>query len=271
MSRRFKTNYLRKQHQRYWKRSLLLLLFIIGLGCFAYLIIFSTIFQISNIKIIGLKRIPEDTVLKEVQASLNEFKILPINKNLIFFNSKQVKNIYLADVNDIYVTKNFFTKTLNVHVVEKQPIAKLVFNSETDSIFVDNSHTDIYLDEAGHIFKSNLLNQEKLIKIVFNQSANSAPKKLWDQEKIDNFKQLINHLNQQPKYQGNFYFEYSLNTPSAVMAYINDHFKVYLTLNDQIIDAFNTADKFYLEDTQKKNLVSSYIDMRYYPEKLYYK
>lgn len=228
-------------------------------------------FQISNVKIIGLKRIPEDKVLKEVQASLNEFKVLPINKNLIFVNSEQIKNIYLADINDIYVTKNFFTKTLNVHVIEKQPIAKLVFDNDSDSVFVDVDHSDIYLDETGHIFKSNLLGQEKLIKIMINQPVNNAPKKLWDQEKINDFKHLINHLNQEPKYQSNFYFEYSLNTPSAVMAYINNHFKVYLTLNDQIIDAFDTADKFYLEDIQKKNLVSSYIDMRYYPEKLYYK
>ncbi|HRZ29919.1 MAG TPA: hypothetical protein P5052_04250 [Candidatus Paceibacterota bacterium] len=271
MSRRFKTNYLKKQRQRYWKRFLLFFIFICGLGCLAYLVIFSNVFQINDIKISGLKRIPEDVVRKEIESTFNTFKILPVNKNLIFFNDQQIKNIFLADINDIYITKNFFTKTLNVHIVEKQPIAKLIFNDEVDSIFTEANYSNLYLDETGRIFKSDLLNQEKLIKIMINQSVNNAPKNLLDQTKIDNFQKLINRLNQQPNYQNNFYFEYSLNTPSAIMAYINDNFKVYLTLNDQIIDAFETADKFYLEDTQKKNLISSYIDMRYYPEKLYYK
>ena len=271
MSRSFKTNYLRKQRQRYWKRFLLFFIFLIGSGLFIYFIVFSNAFQINNIKIIGLKRVPENVIRTGVEATLNEFKILPLNKNLIFFNADQIKNIFLADINDIYITKNFFTKTLNIHVVEKEPIAQLVFENDNDSAFVETSRSDIYLDDTGRIFKSELLRQDKFIKIIINQPQSNAPKSLWDQEKINNFIQLVGHLNQQPKYQNNFYFEYSLNTPSAVMAYIDNYFKVYLTLNDQIIEAFNTADKFYTADTQKKNLISNYIDMRYYPEKLYYK
>lgn len=82
---------------------------------------------------------------------------------------------------------------------------------------------------------------------------------------------LVDHVNQQAQYKDNFYFEYSLNTPSAVMVDIKNYFKVYLTLNNQIVDAFSAADKFYLVDSQKKSLITNYIDMRYYPEKLYYK
>ena len=271
MSRSFKTNYLRKQRQRYWKRFLLFFFFLTSGGFLIYFVIFSNVFQINNIKIIGLKRVPENVVRAEIESTLNEFKVLPINKNLIFYNANQIKNIFLADINNIYITKNFFTKTLNVHVVEKQPIAQLVFANDNNSAFGEVDHSDLYLDDTGRIFKSELLRQEKFIKIIINQSQNSVPKNLWDQEKINNFIRLINYLNQQPKYQNNFYFEYSLNTPSAVMAYINNYFKVYLTLNDQIINAFDMADKFYIADTQKKNLISNYIDMRYYPEKLYYK
>lgn len=153
-------------------------MFLNASGLLIYFVFFSNVFSINNVKIIGLKRIPEITVKAEIDSILNEFKVLPINKNLIFFNVDQIKSIFLADINDIYITKNFFTKTLNVHVVEKQPIAQLIFNNETDSAFVDTNRSDVYLDDAGRIFKSELLRQEKFTKIIINQSQNNAPKSL---------------------------------------------------------------------------------------------
>jgi hypothetical protein len=125
-----------------------------------------------------LKRVPENVIRTGVEATLNEFKILPLNKNLIFFNADQIKNIFLADINDIYITKNFFTKTLNIHVVEKEPIAQLVFENDNDSAFVETSRSDIYLDDTGRIFKSELLRQDKFIKIIINQPQSNAPKSL---------------------------------------------------------------------------------------------
>jgi cell division septal protein FtsQ len=269
MSRHFKTNYLKKQKQRYFKRIVVFLLFFVLISAIVYFIIFSNFFHISHVQILGLKRVPKEVVKKEIDNILNEKKLIPLNDNLLFIKSKDIKSIFLADISNIYVTKNFFTKTLNVHIVEKKPIAKIVLEYKNDSAFTDSADGNMYLDDSGNIFKSALLSDEKIITIRIKNQNDNLPKNLLDQEKINNFINFVKYLNQNPNYINKFDFEYSLNTPSAVMLYIQNQYNVYLTLNNEIINAFNTAESFYQKE--KKGLISHYIDMRYYPEKLYYK
>jgi len=262
MSRHFKTNYLKKQKQRYFKRLVLFFICFFVLSSIIYFVIFSNFFKIKDIKIYGLKRVPKEVVQKEISNILNEKKLISINNNLLFINDTAINKVFSADIRNIHITKNFFTKTLNVHVNEKQPIAKIVMQ-QSDSVFV-NSSDSFYLDENGNIFRSNLLDNQKFISIEIQNQIDTIPKNFWDQEKIKNFNNLINYLNQ--KYINKFSFDYSLNTPSAITLHLSDLYIIHLTLNDQIIDAFKTAEEF----TKKEN-ISNYIDMRFYPEKLYYK
>jgi len=62
-----------------------------------------------------------------------------------------------------------------------------------------------------------------------------------------------------------------LNTPSAITLIGIHNYKIYLTLNPEILDAFNAANQFFAKESKTKTIISNYIDMRYYPEKLYYK
>ncbi len=271
MSRSFKTNYLKKQRQRYFKKIVWFLIFAIIIVATSYLVIFSNVFRINHVRILGIQRVPEVLVKKEINFILNENNILPLNNNLIFINTSRINKILISDVSRIYATRNFFAKTLNVHVIEKQPIARIVFESNNDSAFVNITNKDTYLAEDGRVFKSDLLDNDKIAVIKLKQQNTNIPSNLLDKEKVDNFIKLANYLKSKPEYTGKYHFEYSLNTPSSITASIKDLFNIYLTLNANIIEAFNTANDFYLKDDKNKSLISSYIDMRFYPEKLYYK
>lgn len=271
MSRQFKTNYLKKQRQRYLKRTLLFLLFVVLVGAIVYVVMFSSFFNIENIKIVGAKRVPSELIQKEVDAIIHEENLLSLNNNLFFVKDQKIKQILLADINNIYVTKNFFTKTLNVHVVEKKPIAKIILLTDETSAFVDSVNGNMYLDDSGRIFRSTLINEDKITNIVIKKQNNNLPSNILDQEKTNYFLNLINHLNSNPNYINNFEFEYSLNTPSAIILKLKGYYRALITLNKDIVNAFNAAEGFYEKESRNKNVISSYIDMRYYPEKLYYK
>ena len=271
MSRQFKTNYLKKQRQRYLKRILLLFLFVFLVGILTYFIVFSNLFKIEHVRIVGSKRVPQELIGKEIDNILSEQKMLPLNDNLIFFNDLKVKQIFFADIQNIYTTKNFFTRTLSVHVVEKQPIAKISFEFNEDSAFVDSVNGNMYLDDSGKVFQSKLINNDKVVNVLIKQQNTNIPKTLLESDKMNHFVKLIQYLNSNKNYINNFEFEYSLNTPNAIVLKLKGYYRAYLTLNQDIIGAFNASEGFYEKESQNNSVISSYIDMRYYPEKLYYK
>jgi len=174
MSRHFKTKYLQKQRQRHLRRLLGVFCLLLIFGFSAYLLLFSKIFKISNIKIIGTNRVPEGLVRKEIETMIGGKSVLPINNNLVFVDISNIKKIFLADIDQVRVSKNFLTRTLNVFVTEKSPIARIEFMPLEDSAFLNGSKNSTYLSSEGKIFKSNLLAKEKLVKItITNQSASS--------------------------------------------------------------------------------------------------
>lgn len=268
MTRRLKTKHFRKQRMRCLKRTLFIVFFCIIFCLLFYFIIFSGAFRINHINIVGSTRVPNKDIHTKIEELLNDQTILPINNNLIFINNNKVQQVFFADINNIYITKNFFQKTLNVHVVEKKPIAKILFESNEESL-LDKYVENTYLDETGSIFKSNLVDDSKIINIYIKQQNINIPKNLINEEKMIHFIGLISHL--QSANLNHFEFEYSLNTPSAIILKLNKKYKIYLTLNEDIIDAFNTSQGFYEKENTDMRTITTYIDMRYYPEKLYFK
>ncbi|MDD3808186.1 MAG: hypothetical protein PHG49_01295 [Candidatus Pacebacteria bacterium] len=268
MTRRLKTKHFRKQKMRYLKRTLFVFLFFIIFCFLIYFVIFSDFFHINHVNIVGATRVPVKDIHTKVDGLLNEQTILPINNNLIFINNFKIQQIFFADINRIYITKNFFKKTLNVHIVEKKPLAKLLFEPNEESL-LEKYIENIYLDETGFVFKSNLVDDSKIVNIYIKQQNINIPKNLINAEKMKYFSEFINYL--QLSNVDHFEFEYSLNTPSAIILRLNKKYKIYLTLNEDIVDAFNTSQGFYQKESKDMRTITTYIDMRYYPEKLYFK
>jgi len=178
MSRHFKTKYLQKQRQRHFRRLLGVFCLLLIFGFLTYLLLFSKVFKISNIKIIGTNRVPEGLVRKEIETMIGGKSVLPINNNLVFVDISNIKKIFLADISQVRVSKNFFTRTLNVYVTEKSPIARIVFESIDDSAFVDGGKNSTYLSSDGKIFKSNLLSKEKLVTIKITNQSSANPNQI---------------------------------------------------------------------------------------------
>lgn len=271
MSRHFKTKYLQKQRQRYFRRLLGIFCFFLVIGFLAYVLLFSNLFKINNIKVIGTKRVPEGLVRKEIETLIGGKSVLPISNNLVFVDISNIKKMFLADIDEVRVSKNFLTRTLNVFVVEKSPVARIVFGDQKDSAFLDGGKNNTYLSSEGKIFKSNLLNKEQLMTVTIVSQGNSNINQIWDEASITSFNKLLTYLKSQNIYKNSISFEYSLNTPSAITLIGINQYKIYLTLNADIVDAFNAANQFFAKEDKTKKTIASYIDMRFYPDKLYYK
>jgi cell division septal protein FtsQ len=268
MNRRLKTKHFRKQKMRYLRRNLFILFFCAMFCSLIYFVIFSDFFNINHVNIVGTTRIPVKEIHTKIDNLLNEQTIFPINNNLIFINNFKIQQIFFADINRIYITKNFFKKTLNVHIIEKKPVAKLLFET-TEELLLNKYIENMYLDETGFVFKSDLVNDSKIINIYIKQQNINIPKNLISQEKMSHFINFISYL--EANKIDHFEFEYSLNTPSAIILKLNKKYKIYLTLSDDIIGAFNTSQGFYQKENKDMHTITTYIDMRYYPEKLYFK
>ena len=93
---------------------------------------------------------------------------------------------------------------------------------------------------------------------------------LFSEVQLDSFNKVIEHLISSHIKITDLQFDYSLATPNAITYHLNKY-DVLLTLNKDIVSAINVADEFYKKENTNKSVISNYIDMRYYPEKLYFK
>ncbi len=271
MSRHFKTKYLQKQRQRQMRRLFGVFCLLSFFGFLAYALLFSNLFKINNIKIIGTKRVPEGLVRKEIETLIGGKSVLHINNNLVFVDISNIKKVFLADIDEVRVSKNFFTRTLNVFVTEKSPIARITFEAHDDSAFLEGGKNNTYLSSEGKVFKSNLLSKEKLVTITIINQNNSNLNQIWDESSVTSFNKLFDHLKTLKIDQSAISFEYSLNTPSAITLIGINKYKIYLTLNTDIVEAFNAANQFFAKESKDKKVIANYIDMRFYPDKLYFK
>jgi hypothetical protein len=103
-----------------------------------------------------------------------------------------------------------------------------------------------------------------------NQNTNNL-NQIWDKSKVESFSKFLEYLKSKNINLSDISFDYSLNTPSAITLSGSSRYKIYLTLNSDIVDAFNAANQFFEKESEAKVAIFNYIDMRYYPDKLYYK
>lgn len=122
----------------------------------AYLLFFSSIFDVKNIVVSGNERVSKEDILSVVSSNLD--------KKILFF---ETKSIFLADISSIYkgIHKNFL-KISDIKISRKLPNTIVVSLNERTavSLFCRNEKC-FSLDKEGVIFEENNL-LRGLLKIV---------------------------------------------------------------------------------------------------------
>lgn len=108
--------------------------FILG---FIYLLFFSAFFKIKEIKINGLDRVDNETVLKFTQTELADKKYLIFSQaNIILLNSNKLANEIKSEFkfSEVLIKKKYFN-TLELDLFER-PIS-FIWQSETERVYSD--------------------------------------------------------------------------------------------------------------------------------------
>lgn len=131
------------------KTVLLIVFFLMTISSFAYLLFFSSIFKIKEIKVSGVKKIPE----KELQDIISE----KINKNIFFADLENIKNYLIESYPEIakIEIKRKLPNSIITEIEERKPVAVL--------------NNSFVLDKEGIAFeKSPNSNLPKITKAGFN-------------------------------------------------------------------------------------------------------
>jgi len=130
MPHKYRTKYLKQQRRRKLKNKMIFFLILVCFGGLAYLLLFSDIFQIKKIEVLGANRVPEILVYNKAKDIVESESFLSINNNLLFANINLKQIMTLADIDKINISKNYFSRTLRIRVFEKEPIAKIVIEKQ---------------------------------------------------------------------------------------------------------------------------------------------
>jgi len=138
------------------KIFLLFLLFLIISGTIFYFVVFSSFFQIKEIKISGNKKVS----VEEIRNNIAE----QVDKRIIFFNTKSIFLADLKEINEILLEKfpriekidlnREFPDSLLAQIEERKPVA--IFSEIEDYFFVD---------KEGIIFEKVFVIDSQILKI----------------------------------------------------------------------------------------------------------
>ncbi len=268
---KYRTSYLRQQKKMRLKKRSISFLVLACVASITYFFVFSGVFKIKKIEVVGTARVPKEIVHNEVSKVTNNKNNWPLGNNLLFANVVLNKQTWGSDIEQLNFHKNLFSGTLKVLVKEKQPVAKISWNNVLD---INNllSKEVFFLDDQGVLFKSDLVPNKVLPTISISGQINKSGQKIWDPTQVSSFLKLIEYFYQDGTLKNDsLNFTYSLNRPSAITHHLNEKYDIYLTLNKDIEDAFKAATGFALNNSDNKTAILNYIDARFYPEKLYYK
>ena len=187
-----------------FKITLILILVLVLIG--VYIIFFSPIFKIKEIKISGNQVLTNE----EIQSSLDDFLF---NKFLIFFNrdniflakNGQIKNIIFNDfprIVSIEVNKNIFEKTIRLKIVERKEIGilcKVETQKKEEDLTEDFYRDCYYIDKNGVIFEEAPQTSGTLILVIKDYSGEKAEigKSILEKELVAELVDLRNYLFEQ--------------------------------------------------------------------------
>jgi hypothetical protein len=242
-------------------------------------------FLVTNINVYNNKEIPSGVLLPRIKQTVldsnNKLYWTLVSlihsdsnvylANLLLLNNKDItKQIELMfpQINKAEVTKNYYNHTLLVNIEEKHPVLAVKINN----VDINN----LYIDQNGILFKADTVDKSKLPEIIFfdfvdenllNKSI--VHREIFSKSQMDTILTLLN-------YRENFqlginHFEYTFRKPNSLVLQTKFNFMIYLSLRPDIVDSLKAAEVYYLKIIKPKNKNIEYIDVRYYPEKLFYK
>jgi len=260
---RFKRKYkIRKKKKFYKKKSFWLGIFSFFLlsGIF-YLIFFSPIFQIKEIKILGAKRVSTDTLRNFIEGRANQRIFFLVTRNIFLINSQEIEKNLLAEFPqlDQAALKKKLPEILEVQVKERESAA--IFCQAEFCFFVDRE---------GVIFEKISEERDNLLRIE-NHLLKDQPKlgqEIFEKKEMEKILEIKEKLNQDLKIS---LVAISKVSEDRLDAKIFKNWKIYFNLKENISEQiFNL--RLLLEEKipQEKRENLEYIDLRF-GNRVYYK
>ncbi|MBT4277541.1 FtsQ-type POTRA domain-containing protein [Candidatus Falkowbacteria bacterium] len=228
-------------------------IFILTIIAGIFYFIFGSYLRVTKIKVNGNQEVKSPAILSFINDELNQKSLIPKNNYLFIkeddLSQKIKEHFYFEEV----TSKKTFPNELSINLTERSP--KFI-------IVIDNKN--YFLDKSGIIIrKVTEENNNKLIhitdisntEILFNYPLIST-------EEINHFNAITDYL-LKTDYKVQTLEKNKFNDLTAIM---ENNFKIYFNLNQDIQKQINKLDSILKES--KEN--SEYIDVRF-SNKVYYK
>ena len=179
----------RKRNKKSLFRSrifLLTLLFLFFMGAFAYFLLFSSFFQIKEIKISGNIKVPVEDLKNTISNQ--------IDKKIIFVNFKNIFFANLDELNEIILEK--FPQIAKVNLDRKFPdvLAAQIEERKPVALFVRGENY-FYIDKTGVIFEE-VSEPHQMLRIKLTSVPDlELGKRIIDEENITQILKINSKLN----------------------------------------------------------------------------
>jgi len=255
----FQKRTFRRQRKR-WRNFLLGTTAVIFVGFIVFLLFFSDIFVIKNIKISESRFVDTVQLSNSIVQFLSHSKILGllnIRNNLLFLNRNSLRNLIFqySAIGDFDISKNF--KNREVSVFLKERLINGILCQENPVI------TCYYFDTDGTVFATAPQSEGNLIFLIKDSSGRlySLGDKILASELFNELLKIKNLVAERFKLDfiriGKDDLEFKIVNGSFIYLNPSDLFRSFLAIQNLLNSDFNF-----------KNL--EYLDLRYLPN-IYYK
>jgi len=152
----YKNPYFRLTKSKKTLKILRLPVIVLGVFCISYIILFSSVFSIDNIEIVGAKNSDALEIQKSIEKQMQSKRFFIFSQNnILFFNTKEAEQGIggTFSLNEIGIRKKFL-HSLEIHIQEKKASLVLLSNSR-----------GYYIDEEGRVIAE--INQQNIEKTNF--------------------------------------------------------------------------------------------------------
>ena len=250
---RYADNIARKKRRHFFLKFLLgLSLLILGMVAIIYGAFFSTLLQITEVKIEGLKNLKYEEIYPIIDTSLNQkiFELIPIKpqRNILFFSDDLIKNSILDQfpiVKEFTVKKNYPHEII-AYITERTTMGTWCFGQECN-----------YFDSEGILWGKALKSSGSLLLLVDDLRIHSDRPKKIDHLYLEGIKKALaglSNLKIQP-----IKVEIPADSIDDIRIYTVNNFYVLFSMGSDIDKQLRVL-KIFLEN-QDGNFRPDYIDV----------
>ncbi|XOU94897.1 MAG: cell division protein FtsQ/DivIB [Candidatus Kerfeldbacteria bacterium] len=236
-------------------KELIGLMLLLIISIIIYLILYSSIFKINKVELIGFDKISAKTISKEyIGTQLNNYRLLLFRQdNILLFN----KEDFVRNINNNYSLESInidkkFPHTLIITIQEKSPF--LIYST---------NNSKFYLDENG-IISSKITDDTDNDKItIITNDANeeaSANETIFSNDKIVF---ILNVVEKLPKIDSINVTSYSIPNKISYQLNVNveQGYSIYFDMNKDINEQTNKLRRI-LDESESGDAPTEYIDLR---------